>query len=158
MNKFWLVLAFAATFTMFSACGGKAESHEGEAKTEEKAPESAASIEGKWTLSDVVLDLESLPKEMKDKMNADPKSKEKMDEGIKKMIEEGMSFEFMSGGAAKITLRGKEEEGKYEYKDKVLTLTDKKGPKALNVTELTANTMAFVMEEGGLKMNMKFKK
>lgn len=86
MNKFWLVLAFAATFSMFSACGGKEESHDGAAKTEEKAPESAASVVGKWTLSDVVVDVESLPKEMKDKFNADPKMKEKMDEGVKKMI------------------------------------------------------------------------
>lgn len=159
MNKFWLVAAFSATCLFATSCGGEKTQEGGDTatKTEEKAPEAAASVVGKWNLVDVVLDLESLPAEMKAKAT-DPKMKEKMDEGIKKMIAEGMSFDLMADGSAKLTTRGKDEEAKYEYKDKVLTVTDKKGPKALNVTELTASSMAFIMEEGGLKMNMKFKK
>jgi hypothetical protein len=160
-NKFGLTVAVAAAF-LFSTtgCGGeKAESHDGAAtKTEEKAPETAATVVGKWSLSDVKLDLESLPAEMKAKVE-DPKMKEKMEEGIKKMIAEGMVFEFMPDGVAKMTLRGKaQEDGKYELKDKTLTITDKKGPKNVQITELTGDMLAFIMEEGGLKMNMSFKK
>lgn len=158
MNKFCLVAAFATTLLFSTSCGGeKAKEGDTATKTEEKATEAAASVVGKWKLSDVAIDLEALPAEMKEKI-ADPKMKAKLDEGVKQMIAEGMTFEFTADGAAKINTRGKEDAAKYEYKDKVLTITDNKGPKALNVTELSASTMAFVMEEGGLKMNMKFSK
>lgn len=159
-TKFLFTSLLATSFLFLTSCGGEkaaAGGADSATKTETKAPEAAATVVGKWKLADVVIDTESLPAEMKAKAE-DPKMKEKMNEGIKQMIAEGMSFEFAADGTAKTTTKGKTEEAKYEYKDNVLTVTDKKGPKALKVTELTASTLAFVMEERGLKMNMKFNK
>jgi hypothetical protein len=159
MTKFLFTSILATSFLFLTSCGGEKAAAGGadSAKTETKAPESAASIVGKWKLADVVIDTESLPAEMKAKAE-DPKMKEKMNEGIKQMVSEGMGYEFAADGTAKATAKGKTEDAKYEYKDNVLTVTDKKGPRALKVVALTATNLEFVLEERGLKMNMKFNK
>lgn len=140
-NKLFLSVLFVSFIAFMTACGG--------AKANE--------IVGKWALADVQVDMESLPEEAKAKM-ADPAMKPMMDAMIQEMVKQGMTFEFKADGNAVVTMRGKEEAGTYEYKDKKLTISDAKGPKTLDVTELTSTDMAFKMEEGGMKMTMKFKK
>lgn len=159
VNKF-LMIVFLSASLVATSCGGGEKTAEGaEAKTEESATaEAATSVVGTWKLADVNVDMESLPAPMKEQLEKDPTIKTKMEEGLKAMIAEGMGFEFTDGGVAKLNSKGKVEEAKYEYKDKVLTITDKKGPKSMNVSELTSKTMAFTMEEGGMKMVMKFDK
>jgi lipopolysaccharide export system protein LptA len=150
-NKFVVLSVLAGALFLGTGCGGSKTAEGGSTES------SATSIEGKWTLTDVSVDIESMPAEMKAKM-ADPKMKEMMDNGMKQMVQEGMSIELLAGGKAKMVGKGTSEDGTYEYKDKTLTLTDSKKTQIMNVAELTGSTLNLSMDPGGMKMNMKFKK
>ncbi len=158
MRKFLKIAVFAFVLSTMTACGDGKTQEQAATQTGEKSFDEAASIVGKWKLNEVIPDLENLPKEMKDKLEADPKVKERMNEGLKKMINDGMLFDLMADGNAKVIMSGVSEDAKYEYKDKMLVITDKRGAKTVNITELSAGALAFTMQEGGLTMSMKFVK